>query len=149
MWIRRRAFYTTASALCGCCQTELAEEDQPLTTFITPYGRFRYRRGPIGFAATGDAFYLPGDVALQGVMKCVKVVDDILLYDEDYSAHLHRVHEVLSRCRKDGMALNADKFVLGRTRSILLWLQPLQGWHSSRLREDPCHRGLPHSFQPH
>ncbi|XP_037784643.1 uncharacterized protein LOC119580605 [Penaeus monodon] len=37
-----------------------------------------------GFAATGDAFCLRGDRALQGVTNCIKVVDDILLHDEDY-----------------------------------------------------------------
>ena len=35
----------------------------------------------MGFAAMGDAFSLRGDVALQDVNNCVKVVNDILLYD--------------------------------------------------------------------
>ena len=59
-----------------------------LTTFITPYGRFQHCRGPMGFAATGDAFCLRGDMVLQGLQNCVKVVDDILLYDEDLQTHL-------------------------------------------------------------
>ncbi|XP_076036799.1 uncharacterized protein LOC143022463 [Oratosquilla oratoria] len=66
----------------------------------------------MGFAATGDAFCLRGDLALQGVMHCVKVVDDLLLFDEDYLSHLRRVDDVLARCRKHGITLNADKFVL-------------------------------------
>ena len=105
-------YFTTADALCGYWQIELAEEDQHLTTFITPYGRFKHCRGPMGFAATGDAYCLRGDRALQGVSNCVKVVDDILLYDEDYSAHLHRINEVLTRCRTYGITLNKDKFVV-------------------------------------
>lgn len=84
-------YFTTIDALCGYWQIPLAAEDQQLTTFITPYGRFRYLRGPMGFAATGDAFCRRGDLALQGVMQCVKVVDDLLLYDKDYLSHLHRV----------------------------------------------------------
>ena len=91
---------------------ELAEADQPLATFLTPYGRYMYRRGPMGFAATGDAFCLRGDAALQGVRNCVKVVDDVLLYDEDYKTHLSRVYEVLQRCRRAGITLNASKFTL-------------------------------------
>ena len=105
-------YFTTADALCGYWQMELAEEDQHLTTFITPYGRFRHCRGPMGFAATGDAFCLRGDRALQGVQQCVKVVDDILLYDEDFNQHLQRVHTVLTRCRDHGLTLNKDKFVV-------------------------------------
>ena len=41
----------------------------------------------MGFAATGDVFCQRNDLVLQGVLQCVKVVDDILLYDEDYTAH--------------------------------------------------------------
>ena len=105
-------YLTTTDALCGYWQTSLAEKDQPLTTFITPYGRFRYLRGPMGFAATGDSFCRQGDLALQGVLQCVKVVDDILLYDEDYMAHLCRTNLILARCRAHGITLNAEKFVL-------------------------------------
>ncbi|MPC72589.1 Retrovirus-related Pol polyprotein [Portunus trituberculatus] len=54
-------YFTTIDALQGYWQLELAEEDQALTIFITPYGRFKYLRGPMGFAATGDAFCLRGD----------------------------------------------------------------------------------------
>ncbi|XP_068230979.1 uncharacterized protein [Palaemon carinicauda] len=109
---RKSRFFTTADALYGYWQMELAEEDRHLTTFITPYGRFIHCRGPMGFAATGDAFCLRGDMALQGVQNCVKVIDDLLLYDEDYVTHLQRIHEVLTRCRKFGITLNKDKFVV-------------------------------------
>lgn len=90
----------------------LAEEGQHFTTFITPYRRFRYCRGPMSFSATGDMFCLRGDMTLQGIPNCVKVVDDILLHDECYIVHLQHVHAVLTRCRKHGITLNADKFTL-------------------------------------
>jgi len=105
-------YFSTIDALCGYWQIPLAEEDQHLTTFITPQGRYRYLRGPMGFAATGDAFCLRGDRALQGVMNCVKVVDNVLIYDENYLTHLARLDEVLSRCKIHGITLNAEKFVL-------------------------------------
>ena len=69
----------------------------------------------MGFAATGDAFCLRGDIALQGLTNCVKVVDDILLYDEDYFDHLCHIHDTLSRCRRHGITLNADKFNLAQS----------------------------------
>ena len=105
-------YFTTMDALYGYWQMKLAEEDQHLTTFITPYGRFRFCRGPMGFVATGDEFCRRGDVALSGVQQCVKVVDDILLWDEHFDTHLQRVYEVLVRCRTHGITINADKFVL-------------------------------------
>ncbi|XP_064087273.1 uncharacterized protein K02A2.6-like [Macrobrachium nipponense] len=105
-------YFTTADALHGYWQMELAEEDRHLTTFITPYGRFQHCRGPMGFSATGDAYCLRGDMALQGVPNCVKVVDDILLSDEDLPSHLQHVHQMLTRCRQYGITLNKEKFTV-------------------------------------
>ncbi|XP_068229734.1 uncharacterized protein [Palaemon carinicauda] len=109
-------FFTTADTLHSYWQMELAEEDRHLTTFITPYGRFQHCRGPKGFAATGDAYCYRGDLSLQGMKKCVKVVDDILIFDDDLLSHYHRIHELLTCCRKNGITLNRDKFVVAETR---------------------------------
>ncbi|KAK8373909.1 hypothetical protein O3P69_017815 [Scylla paramamosain] len=66
----------------------------------------------MGFVATGDELCRRGDAALDGVQQCAKVVDDILLWDEDYESHIRRVYEVLVRCRTHGITINAEKFVL-------------------------------------
>ncbi|MFV0366579.1 MAG: RNase H-like domain-containing protein [Mangrovibacterium sp.] len=109
-------YFTTADALHGYWQIELAEEDRHLTTFITPYGRYYYCRGPMGFAATGDAYCYRGDLALQGLTKCVKVVDDVLLFDDDLLSHYKRIQELLTRCRSHGITLNRDKFIVAATK---------------------------------
>ncbi|XP_068245365.1 uncharacterized protein [Palaemon carinicauda] len=85
-------YFTTADALHGNWQMELAEEDHQLTTFITPYGIIQHCCVPMEFSATGNAYCLSGDMALQGVPNCVKVLDDILLSDEDLPSHLQHVH---------------------------------------------------------
>ncbi|XP_064122521.1 uncharacterized protein LOC135226741 [Macrobrachium nipponense] len=66
----------------------------------------------MGFSATGDAYCLRGDMALQGVPNCVKVVDDILLSDEDLPSHLQHMHQMLTRCRQYGITLNKEKFTV-------------------------------------
>lgn len=58
----------------------------------------------MGFMGTGDKFCCRGNVVLEGTQQCVKVVDDILLWDPD--------GEVLMRCRALGIAINAEEFVL-------------------------------------
>lgn len=103
-------YFTTVDALHCYWQLKLAEADQHLTTFITPHGRYKYLRGPMGFAATSDAFGRRGDAALQDISNCVKVVDDALIYDAELLPHLQRVNTVLARCRASGITLNADKF---------------------------------------
>ena len=105
-------FFTTLDALCGYWQLPLQEDDSHLTTFITPLGRFRYTRGPMGFSATGDEFCRRGDIALAGIPHCQKVVDDIVLWDSTYQHHIARIFQVLARCRAHGITINADKFVV-------------------------------------
>ena len=43
----------------------------------------------MGFAAPDDDFCRRGDAALQGITNCVKVVNDVLIYDEELLPHLH------------------------------------------------------------
>ena len=66
----------------------------------------------MGFVATGDEFCRHGDVVLNGVQQCAKVVDDILLWDEDYRAHLQCVYEVLVRCHAHSIIINSEKLML-------------------------------------
>ncbi|XP_066978786.1 uncharacterized protein [Macrobrachium rosenbergii] len=105
-------YFTTADALHGYWQMELAEEDRYLTTFIIPYGRFQHCLGPMGFTAMGDAYCLRGDMALQGISNCVKVIDDILISDEDLPSHLQHINQMLTRCHKYGITLNKEKFAV-------------------------------------
>ena len=51
-------------------------------------------------------------MVLQDLQNCVKVVDDILLYDEDLQTHLQQGYGMLIRCRKNGITINCDKFVV-------------------------------------
>ena len=49
------------SAIDDC---SLAEESQHLTTFITPWGRYKFLRGPMGLMFTGDEYCRRTDAAL-------------------------------------------------------------------------------------
>lgn len=79
----------------------------------------------MSFAATGDSFCLRGDMALQGMLNCGKVIDDVL-YDEKYLRHLHRINDVLSRCRDHGITLNAETFVVGQPEMSFCGYRPSQ-----------------------
>ena len=44
----KQRYFTTMDALKGYWQIPLSEEAQPLTTFITPWGRYMFCRAPMG-----------------------------------------------------------------------------------------------------
>ena len=48
--------------------------------------------------------------------NCVKVVDDILLFGDDFPTHLQRIRQMMVRCRKHGITFNKDKFEVAEPR---------------------------------
>lgn len=73
-------------------------DDQHLTAFTSPYGQFKFLYAPIGFTCIGDIYNLRGEV-LSGIHQLVKIVDDILVWDERYPA------SQMSSCSVKGMEL--------------------------------------------
>lgn len=103
-------FFITVEVLQCYWQLESVEEDQYLNTFILPYKHIMHCRGSMGFTAMGNEYCLHGDMALQGIENCIKVKDNVLIYDEDLSPHIKRMHQTLTRCCEFGITTNRDKF---------------------------------------
>ena len=45
-------------------QVKIADEDQALTCFITPWGRFKFKRAPMGLVSSDDEYNRRVDQAL-------------------------------------------------------------------------------------
>ena len=103
-------WFTTMDAIMGYFQIPIAEEDQDLTCFITPWGRYKFKRAPMGLVSSGDEYNRRGDLAIDDATQTVKIVDDVLVYDFTYRQHLSHVTSILERCDKFGITLNAKKF---------------------------------------
>lgn len=102
--------FPTLDAKSGYWQLSLQECSQHLTTFITQLGRFRFLRAPMDLVSTGDEYCQRGDLAFQGLSNVVKVVYDILVYDETLEDHAHHLRVVLTTCRQHGITINEKKF---------------------------------------
>ena len=97
-------------AVDGFHSVELDTESQPLTTFITEWGRYMYKRVPQGFFAAGDAYTRRYDEIIDGVERKVKIVDDTLLYDNSIEQAFYHVWDYLTLCTNNGVVANAKKF---------------------------------------
>ncbi|UYV63017.1 K02A2.6-like [Cordylochernes scorpioides] len=107
-------FFSTLDALHGYWQVPLDEKSKKLTTFITPWGNYRYCRNVMGLCSAGDEHNRRGDEALFGIQNVEKVVEDIIIFDSDYKTHVQRVRQVISRCQEHGITLNQKKFVFAQ-----------------------------------
>ena len=59
-------------------QCRVDPRDQHYLTFVTPFGRFRYCRLPMGFADSSDQFLLATKNLCEGIPRVKKIMDDLL-----------------------------------------------------------------------
>ncbi len=102
-------WFTTLDGRHGYWQVPLAKDCRHLTTFITPWGHYRFKRNVMGLISAGDEHNLRGDRAIEGIPNVKKIVEDIVIYDKDYDAHVERVRQVIKRCSEYGITLSRKK----------------------------------------
>src|SRR5277367_2962491 len=93
----------------GFWQVPLSEESALLTTFITPYGRFYFKRLPFGISSAPEHFQKRIEKVLSGLPGIVSVYDDILVWGSTKDEHDDRLRAVLSRLKAANLTLNSEK----------------------------------------
>lgn len=106
-------YFSKMDANSGFWQIELAEESREFTTFITPFGRYQFRKMPFGISAAPEFFQRQMNRILEGLDGVVCMMDDILVVGRSRVEHDTRLQEALGRIEKAGMTLNRDKCVFG------------------------------------
>ena len=86
------------------------EADKDLTTFITPWGRYRYTTAPQGLKPSGDGFTDRMDSLFSEFERSRRCVDDTLLYDDSIESQFFRTCAFLDLAAQHGIILNPDKF---------------------------------------
>ena len=104
-------------------QMQLDQESSKLTTFQTPWGRYRYLRMPFGISPAPECFQWKLDQNLEGLEGIYKVADDILITgrgttkDEAVKNHDANLLKLLERCRVRNLKLNREKLQLKCTET--------------------------------
>ena len=101
---------TIFDAWNGYHSVALAENDRHFTTFITPWGRYRYCSAPQGYIASGDAYTARYDALVAHIQPKTKCIDDALIWSTDISSAFHQAAEWLEICAENGITLNPRKF---------------------------------------
>ena len=99
----------------GFWQVELDHESSLLTTFNSPFGRYRFLRLPFGVTSASEEYQQRMMQELEGLEGIVIVADDILILGNgstDREAEINHdknLVELLKRCKKVNVKINKDK----------------------------------------
>ena len=110
--------FTVLYATSGYWQVKLDKNSSLLTTFNTPFGRYRFTRLPFGVNSAQDVLQKEIDLTYEGLPGVAAIVDDILVYGKNQEDHDAKLEAVLRRTRERGIKLNPDKCVF-RTIQVL------------------------------
>ena len=125
--------FTKLDANAGFWQIKPSQESSPLTTFIMPYGRFRFNRLFFGITSAPKFFQKQMSKILNGLPGVLCMMDDILVHGITQQEHDQRLLAVLERLHKANVTLNKDKCQFSR-RSVTSLEQLID---QSGVRSDP------------
>ena len=110
--------FSVCDAKSGYWHVELDTPSSYLTTFATPWGRYRWRRLPFGLCLASEEFQRRLNMALEGLEGVMAIADDILVYgmgashSDAVEDHDRKLTCLLERCRQVGLKLNIEKMKL-------------------------------------
>ena len=98
--IQPNTWKSVFDAVDGYHSVELDAKSSHLTTFITPWGRYRYLRFPQGHCAAGDAFVGRVQQIMAQIPRMVRIVDDMCVFDQSIEEAFWHAWDVLETCAK-------------------------------------------------
>ena len=108
--------FSKLDASSGFYQIPLNEESRELTTFITPFGRYSFRRVPFGITSAPEIFQRKMKEMLSGLNGVEVIIDDILIHGKNDREHDEHLKAALKRIHESGLKLNSDKCEFRKTK---------------------------------
>ncbi|PIK55356.1 hypothetical protein BSL78_07726 [Apostichopus japonicus] len=114
--------FSVFDAKHGFWHVKLDNESSLLTTFNTPFGRYRWLRLPFGLNAAPEEFQRRQHQALEGLPGVKCIVDDVIVYGEGPTKeaairdHDQKVRNLMDRCREKNCDAIEIRSSLGQMR---------------------------------
>ena len=115
----------TTDAWNGYHSVPIAEEDRHYTTFLTPWGRMRYRVAPQGSVSSGDGFTFWYDYVIRQFLRKKKCIDDVAGWHKTLRGLFMDACKFLTHTARHGVIQNRKKFKWGRAELeyVGFWIQ--------------------------
>ena len=102
-------YFTIKDAMSGFWHMLLDLRSSLLTTFNTPWGKYRWLRMPFGLKVFGDVFQERLDRVLRLVPGVLRITDDIVIHSATENTHNGTVLVLCETTRLNNLSLNAKK----------------------------------------
>ncbi|KAI0226278.1 hypothetical protein LSAT2_023096 [Lamellibrachia satsuma] len=100
--------FSTLDVTSGFWQIPIDEENQLLTTFITPFGRYAFCRLPFGISSAPEIFQRKMSALLDGMNGVKVIMDDILVHGRSIEEHDARLDSVIRIINDSGLKLTQE-----------------------------------------
>ena len=100
--------FSTLDVTSGFWQIPIDEENQLLTTFITPFGRYAFCRLPFGISSAPEIFQRKMSTLLDGMNGVEVIMDDILVHGRSIKEHDARLDSVIRIINDSGLKLTQE-----------------------------------------
>ena len=100
--------FSKLDASIGFHQIPLEESSCELTTFITPLGRYCFKRDPFGITSAPEIFQRKMTELLSDIDGVDVIIDDILIYGKTMQGHDARLNRVMEHIKQSGLKLNRE-----------------------------------------
>lgn len=110
--------FSTVDLKKGFWHVKLGKKSSKLTTFWTPFGRFRWLRMPFGINSAPEIFAMKMKQIIQGLNGVEILADDILIYgrgatyEEAFEDHNRNLENLFKRLLENNCRLNREKLNL-------------------------------------
>ena len=119
--------FTKLDVRSGFWHIALDEKSSYLTTFHTPFGRYRWNRVPFGISSAPEVFQRKMHELIEGLSGIEVVADDFIVVgcgstvDEANKDHDNALMKFLERCKERGVKLNHRQAQPTTERSTIHW----------------------------
>lgn len=113
-------YFSRLDANSGFHQIPLDKKTSEICTFSSPFGRYRYLRLPFGIASAPEVFQRTMSQIFDDLPGTRVYIDDVLVWGSTQKEHDERLFKALERAQAEGLTLNAEKCIFGRTEISFL-----------------------------